>query len=255
MNTKILNTINACILCIRFPFLYPRNRWTGNHWDSWTIRKYLHGSPKNSYYSNGERIEAPATNGIWHKAYQYVPDPESEYHLDKLVVKSTFWMCWYHIVNFIGEWILPVFHCIPTYTELDAMEPGWRKAFGIQMCKEIRSQLIKDHYLFKYRITQIKEKWGYLHWYDACSSKAIQDIIQKYENISWNTCLMCGKPATKISAGWISPYCDDCYPTYTNGGSPMVYKRKINGKWEETEEYIKAWEEIDKQYAKNKEKI
>ena len=28
---KIKNTISATILCIRFPFLYPRNRWDGKH--------------------------------------------------------------------------------------------------------------------------------------------------------------------------------------------------------------------------------
>ena len=252
---KFKKILESCYLCIRFPFLYPRNRWTGNHWDSWTIRKYLNGSPKDHKFVDGKRIEIPEQKGIWHKAYEYVPNPESEYGLDKQVTKSIFWACWYHIVNFIANWILPIFHCIPTYTELDAMETGWRKAFGIQMCKEIRTQLIKDHYLFKYRIFQIKEKYGTLRWYDAGSSKEIQDIISKYEDISWDTCIMCGKPSTKISSGWISPYCDDCYPTYNNGGSPIVYQEKVNGQWRDTEEYTKAWEEIDKKYAEDKKEV
>jgi hypothetical protein len=92
------------------------------------------------------------------------------------------------------------------------MEPGWRKAFGIQMCKEIKKELKKHKFLYKYRIVQIKEKWGYLHWYDSGSPKdsKIYDIIHKYEQISAKTCGVCGKPATKMSKGWVYPYCDDC---------------------------------------------
>ena len=36
----VYNTIKSSILCIRFPFLYPRNRFTGNHYDCWKIIEY-----------------------------------------------------------------------------------------------------------------------------------------------------------------------------------------------------------------------
>ena len=101
-------------------------------------------------------------------------------------------------------------HCIPTYTELDDMPTGWRKAFGIDLCKELKTELKKHKYLRKYRITQIKEKFGGLRWYDNSNTKEGYNIIQKYEHISFNTCINCGKPATYVSAGWISPYCDNC---------------------------------------------
>lgn len=52
------------------------------------------------------------------------------------------------------------------YTELDSMPDGWRKAFGEQMCEELKNELLKFNYLDKYRITQIKEKFGTLRWYD-----------------------------------------------------------------------------------------
>lgn len=101
-----------------------------------------------------------------------------------------------------------------SYTELDEMPEGWRKAFGIQMCEEIREVLIKGNYLRDYRIAQIKEKFGALRWYDEGTPdsiyKKIQDIIYKYEEISARTCINCGKPATKISTGWICPFCDKC---------------------------------------------
>ena len=100
------------------------------------------------------------------------------------------------------------------YTELDAMPDGWRIAFGEQMCQEITDALIEIDYLEKYRITQIKEKYGMLRWYDFGASRKIYDIISKYEGISQVTCICCGKPATQITTGWISPYCDDCIPQY-----------------------------------------
>lgn len=98
-----------------------------------------------------------------------------------------------------------------SYTELDAMPDGWRKAFGEQLCEELREELVRADYLDKYRITQIKEKYGSLRWYDlGCTKRMLREIIPKYERLSARTCIQCGKPATKISTGWISPYCDTC---------------------------------------------
>ena len=107
------------------------------------------------------------------------------------------------------QWI----HCIPTYTELDAMPEGWRKSFGIQMCKEIKQALLYDgglKLLYNYRISQIKEKYGELCWYDCGSTQEIFKIIAKYEYISRRTCIVCGKTADGLSRGWISPYCKNC---------------------------------------------
>ena len=98
-----------------------------------------------------------------------------------------------------------------SYTELDAMPDGWRKAFGEQMCEEIREELVRVDYLQKYRITQIKEKYGTLRWYDfGCTERMLREIIPKYEHLSARICIRCGNPATKVSTGWISPYCDAC---------------------------------------------
>lgn len=79
------------------------------------------------------------------------------------------------------------------------------------MCEEIREELVRVDYLEKYRIAQIKEKYGYLRWYDfGGTEKMNREIIPKYTGRSKRTCIMCGTPATKISTGWISPYCDAC---------------------------------------------
>lgn len=98
------------------------------------------------------------------------------------------------------------------YTELDNMPDGWRKAFGIMMCEELRDELIRVDDLDRWRILELKEKYGMLRLYDnghKADSK-IGDIINKYEQISERRCVVCGKPATRVTTGWISPFCDAC---------------------------------------------
>jgi len=143
MKTKIVNWF----LCKRYPFLKPRNRWTGKVVDD----------------------------------YDY------------------------------------------SFTELDDMPTGWRKAFGLKMCEEIRKQLTKEGNLYTYEIMQIKEKFGSLRWYDNYSTRAIQNIIDKYEEISKVTCINCGKPAKWISTGWISPWCDKCAKNIYNNRISKFY--------------------------------
>lgn len=138
-------------LCERYPFLIPRNRWTG---------KILWEYPRSS---------------------------------------------WFYVRPY-------------TFTELDAMPTGWRKAFGIQMCEEIKNVLIKGKYLHDYRVVQVKSKWAELRWYDDGAPSSIyhelQDVIDKYTELSRKTCICCGRPATKLSCGWIDPFCTKCAEKY-----------------------------------------
>mgnify|MGYP001260663766 CR=1 FL=1 len=61
-----------------------------------------------------------------------------------------------------------------SYTELDSMPDGWRKAFGEQMCEDVREELVRAEYLDQYRISQIKEKYGTLCWYDfGCTERML----------------------------------------------------------------------------------
>lgn len=94
----------------------------------------------------------------------------------------------------------------------ECIEKGWRKAFGIQLCKELKDALKRCDYLHKYRICDVKEKFGTLRIYDEGSPQGsdVQDIINKYDYISFRTCIKCGRPAKYVSSGWISPYCEDC---------------------------------------------
>ena len=106
------------------------------------------------------------------------------------------------------------------FTYLDDMPEGWKHAFGLQMCEDIRRVLVKANYLYDYRVAQVKEKFGTLRFYDCGAPSSIyrelQDAIDKYEEMSARTCIRCGRPATKISLGWISPFCDECAEKFSD---------------------------------------
>ena len=112
-----------------------------------------------------------------------------------------------------------------TYTWLDDMPIGWRVAFGEQMCKEIKEELLKHNELDSYEIVDIKEKFGGLRWYDNSNLPGLQVIIAKYAVLSETTCIVCGKPAEWVSTGWISPYCDDCATKQAKAQGVDINKR------------------------------
>ena len=96
-----------------------------------------------------------------------------------------------------------------SWTELDNVPMGWVELF-LHMCEEIREPLIQANYIDEFRFLQIKEKYGSLRAYTTGAPEEVHNIINKYEALSQRTCVECGKPATKISQGWICPYCDEC---------------------------------------------
>lgn len=99
-------------------------------------------------------------------------------------------------------------------TKLDYMPFGWQVAFGELMCEEIRDELIRTNYLDKYRVLDIKEKYGLLCWYDAGTPKdsGIPDIISKWRHISKYVCQTCGSTREVMNTAgyWIESICVDC---------------------------------------------
>ena len=221
---QMYDVIHSSYMCIKYPFLYPRNRFTGKHYDNIKIDRYLYGTP--DMYSlkyNGTMFERvltqPKKPGIYDKAFDVtVNNPVENEKFIHRKIKSYFWCCWFYIVKFYADYITQVFHCIPTYTEWDEVEkgmPGWNNAFGQQYLDELKTQLKKDGMLYSFRINQIKEKWGSFQLYCEGASKDVYDIISKYEHLSYKTCYDCGKPATKYTQSWILPFCDECYEKHT----------------------------------------
>ena len=90
---------------------------------------------------------------------------------------------------------------------------GWNKLF-LQMCEDLRKQLVKDGELDSFRFTQIKEKYNRMELYNCgCSTKAYR-ILDKYTNMSQYVCTVCGKPATKETHGYVASFCDKCYDNH-----------------------------------------
>ena len=114
-------------------------------------------------------------------------------------------------------------------TWLDGMPSGWRKSFGIQLCKELR-KAINDNHLEDYAVHQVKEKWGELCWYDEGGNKNTHEIIEKYEILSREKCQICGRPAEYMTRSWIGYYCGRCAKKFkdfnTNNVTPIKLLEK-----------------------------
>ena len=316
MKTNIKTILKNTWLCIKYPFLYPRNRFTDEHYTNkkisnkiWKLQnngiltipiKILKEDDFNNelktLLSKNDNVKRKTTISFDYKSvnitlrHHNIPDLSIEvdvYNKGKVIYNKVYKLNEYHIVynalfyvttrNTIGGDIikptiyvsvksiddikdnsfkyikvnitkyaniklylykklnnfLGLFHILPSYTELDAMEQGWRIKFGENICKEIKYSLLHTytkeiknrfsisyiiayikglHMLFNYRIEQIKEKFGGLRWYDYGGTNDVFNIINKYEDISYKTCIVCGKPAKYITKGWICPYCEEHVP-------------------------------------------
>lgn len=280
---KIGRVIYSTLLCIKYPFLYPRNRWTDKHYNCWKIIEYHRENYGKAYHLISLQITDKEVNSEEQTEYYKFLDTKKETYLrtdysgDELVIylgrnKGTIekiikkiklgskiydssWVSGKNvlvlkvnsteelkedykgdfncirltinqilafkikILDWIEKYPLQIIHFPTYYTELDSMDKGWKDAFGMNFCKDLRKALIRTggyKLLFRFRILQIKEKYGRLEVYCIGYNDEINKVISKYSKLSEKTCIRCGKPATCISKGWISPYCDDCVPDKIN---------------------------------------
>ena len=280
---KIGRVIYSTLLCIKYPFLYPRNRWTDKHYNCWKIIEYHRENYGKAYHLISLQITDKRVNSEEQTEYYKFLDTKKETYLrtdyfgDELVIylgrnKGTIekiikkiklgskiydssWVSGKNvlilkvnsteelkedykgdfncirltinqilafkikILDWIEKYPLQIIHFPTYYTELDSMDKGWKDAFGMNFCKDLRKALIRTggyKLLFRFRILQIKEKYGRLEVYCIGYNDEINKVISKYSKLSEKTCIRCGKPATWISKGWISPYCDDCVPDKIN---------------------------------------
>ena len=99
------------------------------------------------------------------------------------------------------------------FTLLDLLPTGWRDLI-LDMCGEIKRELIKYDLVSKYEVVEAKEKWCMLSWYDGLDDlspmpPAITDIVCKYEMQSREICMACGRPKPKEEM-----LCDRCMERY-----------------------------------------
>ncbi len=90
---------------------------------------------------------------------------------------------------------------------------GWYAAFGEKMIDELNEILVKYNFVDEYKIIQIKEKFGKLRWYDNGVPEQAYDEycvwLDKYEMLSGQFCIDCGKTAEIVKNWWILPLCED----------------------------------------------
>lgn len=90
-------------------------------------------------------------------------------------------------------------------------EKGWDELIA-DLCYEIEELL--EHEVWADEppfVTQIKEKFGVLRFYMSASTEEIDDLIENAENLSVQTCEICGKAGIpRIIKGWIMTRCDTC---------------------------------------------
>ena len=99
-----------------------------------------------------------------------------------------------------------------THTELDNIPDGWRKVYGMLICEDLAKCLADDDYEGPFFFQEIKEKYGQLRLYSNYIPKGWDDYTWKYEHLTENTCIQCGKVGVPLTDdGWIIPLCKDCY--------------------------------------------
>lgn len=296
IKTKIIKPIHSTYLCLKYPFLYPRNRFTGLHYTNWKLHQYHVENWRKAvkslfvHYYNKKDIDEKqdkkklelSLDGYFYKirdgvitlyywgkkigtidiykiteSYSGIVDigfcNSNENYCDfeiifdnDTVIGQSRMLFVNHVVNkwlyfkikfvdFLQNYVLQVIHCIPTYTELDAMKsdcPGWYKRFGKQLLDDMKNQLKEDKMLYSFRITQIKEKWGRFQLYCNCASQKMFGLINHYGDISEHICIDCGKDADVITSpyGWMCPYCNDCYDE-KHHGNVVAYRKNGSGEW------------------------
>lgn len=109
-----------------------------------------------------------------------------------------------------------------------SIDNGWRKAFGITLCDELKECLKRYGILKTYVITDIKEKYGELNIDDNGAPEEVHDILLKYEYISAHTCIVCGRRAKYVTRGWILPYCEDCMKSVETTEKPQEYYKDMD---------------------------
>ena len=268
---KFSHTVYSTLLCLKYPFLYPRNVFTGRHYDNWKLLEFCRNNYKEAYESAYIGACKATEKEIPKEAYQRITLSSDYTHVtykvhgaknkqvvidlrdivrydydelppvglnvyeskpnvihvackDEDDIKKTFycvnikknrWLAFkIMLCQFINNYILQLLHCIPTWSYDDMLKgcEGWHKIFHHRIWKDMKRQLIKDNMLYSFRITDIKEKYGYLRIYCHSATKEIYRIIEAYGRMSYYKCINCGKNAKFLTGGYILPYCEDCFP-------------------------------------------
>ena len=98
------------------------------------------------------------------------------------------------------------------YEWLYDLPEGWANSFGEEMIDELKT-LVEKYKFEKYQVVQVKEKFGELRWYDnGFPQEGYEEYsawLSKYEDLSRETCQICGKKGKLYTSGWYEVLCDE----------------------------------------------
>lgn len=213
--TRFRKVLLATLLCLKYPFLYPRNRFTGLHYNWWWWRE-----KRKSLYSK------------YYVFKNIGPHSGPIYYYKELSIGEHFWKVWWalpliKIMDWIEEYPIQWLHCLPSYTELDALPKTWKEDFGLDWARDVKAYL-KKHKIKHYRIAQLKEKWGEFDWLHppTYSDDECMRINQRYIQRSKDICICCGRTATMVTPihPWKNYYCKKCAPDYAYPKSRVMIR-------------------------------
>lgn len=140
------------------------------------------------------------------------------------VIKRNQWLCetfpWLVPTSRFTGKVIDNFHY--EFTELDLMPRGWRENFGLTLQYELKMLLESEDCVYGFRIIDMVEKWGKLRIYYELTpyneplEEKIDDLFQKYADISEHICIGCGIPIEKAPDDWSRPMCKECEKKFEN---------------------------------------
>lgn len=202
----------------RYPFLRPRNVWSDDEVEDFDYSYSLYDDVPNGWRLafGDEMLEEFRKELV---KFDFL----DEYRVVQIKEKYGS-LRWYGNGAPIGKLsetfkVLEKKRCDNTQTHYE-----WIKSLGLDNDKyyikldhtENYESIMDENFHLKPNADEIKKRndekaIDVYHVYDVLERCKIYDIINKYENLSYKTCISCGKPSTKMTTGWIMPVCDDCY--------------------------------------------
>ena len=144
-----------------------------------------------------------------------------------------------------------------SYSTYDCLLPGWKKAFGKKMAKDIKKELSNTPKEFRnsFEIMYIKEKYGTCRIEMNAYTNTLMDISHKYDLLSECVCQFCGKPAHYATNGWVGFYCKDClYKDYKQNMKRKIKYAKRNNKYNPNDSEYKI-QPKNKEFYKDYERL
>lgn len=103
---------------------------------------------------------------------------------------------WFPLIDLLSKAILP------QVRELNKKEAEW-----FENQSEENKALIKEP--SRFGVVQVKQKFGGLRYYVSHYTEELGKLISLFEDLSYETCEVCGRLGKTRSGGWIETLCDE----------------------------------------------